>query len=144
MTDRRWRNIFSRKLSYCFPAVGISAWPSTYGCWTYFTSSADICSTGKMKSTSPVSIALLGMLSYFAWVSCCTMAIPPSPLMAFSPSVPSVALPERIMQIALLPRSSASERKKASIGRFTRPVCMGSIECSVPFIMATFLSGRLR
>ena len=70
--------------------------------------------------------------------------MPPPPLTAFKPNVPSVAVPERMMQMAFSPRSSAIDLKKQSMGRLILPVFTGVINWSVPFIMITFLSGGLR
>ena len=42
--------------------------------------------------------------------------MPPSSLMHLSPAVPSEAVPESTTPIADIPRSTASERKKASTG----------------------------
>jgi hypothetical protein len=57
-------------------------------------------------------MALRGMPSYFALLMSWAKVMPPSLLIAFSPMVPSEAVPERITPIARLPRSAASEARK--------------------------------
>src|SRR5438874_12549665 len=56
-------------------------------------------------------MALCGMPSNLADFSSWAKVMPPSALVAANPKVPSEAVPERITPIALLPWSSASERK---------------------------------
>ena len=73
---------------------------------------AGISSTGRIWSTSPVAMALRRMLSYWAEAGVWAMAMPPYSLTAWRPRVPSVPVPERMMQTAYSPWSSASERKK--------------------------------
>ena len=67
-------------------------------------------SGGSTKSTQPAAMALCGMPSCCA-LSSCAKVMPPSALIASSPSVPSLAVPERITPIAWWRRSSASERR---------------------------------
>ena len=55
------------------------------------------------------------------------MAMPPSPLTAFKPKVPSVTVPERIIHIAFSPSSSDIDLKKQSMGKLIPSVIMGSI-----------------
>ena len=62
-------------------------------------------------------MALRGMPSYSADSGSCAIAMPPSPLIARRPSVPSLPVPESTMQMARSCWSWASERKKKSIGR---------------------------
>jgi hypothetical protein len=69
-----------------------------------------------VKSTPPAATALRGMLLFCADLGSCANAIPPAALMACSPRVPSVPMPERITPMARLPCSSAKVRKKESIG----------------------------
>src|SRR5256712_4516315 len=71
---------------------------------------------GRTKSTAPEAMALRGMPSNFADCGASANVMPPSALIAFSPSAPSDALPERITPIARMFMSSASERRKRSIG----------------------------
>ena len=49
----------------------------------------------------PAEIALLGMPSNFAVSGDCTMLMPPSPLLSFSPSVPLLPVPESTMAIRM-------------------------------------------
>ena len=62
-------------------------------------------------------MALRGMPSYSEEAGFWAMTMPPSPLMARTPSVPSLPVPESTMPIARSRWSWASERKKKSIGR---------------------------
>ena len=62
-------------------------------------SSLAMSSGESTKSTQPAATALRGIESYRAESSCANV-IPPSALMASRPSVPSVAVPERITPIA--------------------------------------------
>ncbi len=48
-------------------------------------------------------MALRGMPSYFAVRGSCTTTRPPAPLIERTPSVPSVPVPERTMQMDLSP-----------------------------------------
>ncbi len=61
-----------------------------------------ISSGGSTKSTQPLATALRGMLSCWA-VSSWAKVIPPSALISSSPSVPSVAVPDRTTPIARSP-----------------------------------------
>src|SRR6058998_3565363 len=63
---------------------------------------------GRTKSTAPEATALRGMLSNFADCGASANVVPPSALIAFSPSAPSDALPERITPIAR-PRSQVQD-----------------------------------
>ena len=69
-----------------------------------------------MKSASPVSIALRGIPSYLAVSGSWTKTVPASAFIALNPRVPSVPVPDRMMQIASGPLSLARERKKKSTG----------------------------
>ena len=62
-------------------------------------SSAAICSGANTKSTTPDAIALRGIESYFAESSCAKVT-PPSALMASSPTVPSLAVPDSTTPMA--------------------------------------------
>ena len=57
---------------------------------------------GRTKSTAPEAIALRGMPSNFADCGASANVMPPAALIAFSPSAPSDAVPERITPIARL------------------------------------------
>ena len=57
-------------------------------------------------------MALLGMPEYLADSGAWAIVIPAAPLIALSPSVPSVPVPERTIPMAFSFWSSASERKK--------------------------------
>ena len=76
--------------------------------------------------------ALSGMDLCWADSGSCAKAMPPCALMAFMPCVPSEAVPERMTPIALLPRSSASERKKWSMGRFLRAIWIARCKRQTP------------
>jgi hypothetical protein len=56
--------------------------------------------------------ALRGIPGNFALASSCANAMPPAALIAFSPIVPSEALPESTTPMALFPRCDASDSKK--------------------------------
>src|ERR1700684_4234585 len=87
-----------------------------YGWERILASSLAIASGGRTKSTQPAAVALFGMPSNLADFSSWAKLIPSSALIAANPKVPSEAVPERITPIALLRWSSASERKKGSMG----------------------------
>ena len=74
-------------------------------------------SAGTTKSATPASTALRGIPSNFAVAGVWTSATPDTSLMARSPSVPSLPIPERITPTASSCWSLARERKKKSIGR---------------------------
>ena len=80
------------------------------------TSLRGMFSTGSSRSTAPVRMALVSMLSCAALSALWTIVSPPSSFTARSPSVPSWPLPESRMQTAFPPQASARETKKASIG----------------------------
>ena len=82
-------------------------------------SSFAMSSGERTKSTQPAATALRGIESYLAESSCANV-IPPSALIASSPSVPSVAVPERITPMARSRWSCASDSKKKSIGPMRR------------------------
>ena len=77
-------------------------------------SSLAMASGPRTKSTHPAAIALRGIELYRAEASWAKVS-PPSALMASSPSVPSLAVPDRITPIARSFWSSASDSKKASM-----------------------------
>ena len=81
-------------------------------------------------------MALRGMPSYSVDSGFWAMTIPPSPLIARTPSVPSLPVPESTMQIARSCWSWARERKKKSIGRRSPRDAIGSNNCKVPLIKA--------
>jgi hypothetical protein len=64
----------------------------------------------------PVAMALPGMPSYRVVFGSWTSTSPPFSLIARNPNAPSLPVPESTMQMALSPWSSASERKKKSMG----------------------------
>ncbi len=73
-------------------------------------------------------MALCGMPPNDAVASSWTITSPSAALMADTPTVPSLPVPDRITPTALSPWSSASERKHASMGRGTGalgPGCQG-------------------
>jgi hypothetical protein len=113
---RRRRKTFSRALC-CFPSSGASG-RRTAAAWrwkeTIFSGSS---SAGATTSASPASMALRGMLSNLAEVSAWTKATPAFSLIALRPRVPSEPMPESTTPMLRSCRSSASERKKKSIGR---------------------------
>ncbi len=74
-----------------------------------------------MKSTQSAAMALRGIPSYFADRSSWQNVMPPPALIAFSPRVPSVALPERITPMALFPSCSARDPKKIIDGHLRAP-----------------------
>ena len=78
-------------------------------------------------------MALRGMPSYSVESGFWAMTMPPSPLMARTPRVPSLPVPESTMQMARSCWSWARERKKKSIGRRWPRGAEGSSNCSVPF-----------
>ena len=57
------------------------------------------------------------MPSYSVEAGVWAMAMPPSPLIARIPRVPSLPVPDRTMPMALSRWSRARERKKKSMGR---------------------------
>ena len=77
-------------------------------------------------------MALRGMPSYSVESGSWAMTMPPSPLMARTPRVPSLPVPERTMPIARSRWSWASDRKKKSIGRRRPRGAVGSSRCSAP------------
>ena len=81
------------------------------------------------KSTQPAATALRGIESYLA-DSSCAKVIPPSALMASSPSVPSVAVPERITPMARSRWSCASDSKKEVNGAMGARCLAGAPEAS--------------
>ena len=77
-------------------------------------------------------MALRGMPSYSVDSGFWAITMPPSPLTARTPSVPSLPVPESTMQMARSCWSWASEEKKKSIGRRCPRGAMGSNNWSVP------------
>ena len=73
-------------------------------------------SGGRTKSTQPVATAACGMVANFAVAASCANVTPPAALMASTPAEPSEPVPDRITPMALLPHSSASDRRKRSMG----------------------------
>ena len=78
-------------------------------------------------------MALRGMPSYSVDSGFWAMTMPPSPLIARTPRVPSLPVPESTMPMARSRWSWASERKKKSIGRRCPRGAEGSSNWSVPF-----------
>ncbi len=60
----------------------------------------------------PVPMALDGILLNSEFAGLRAITIPPAFLMALMPSLPSLPNPERIIPMAFLPQSAASELKK--------------------------------
>jgi hypothetical protein len=89
-------------------------------------------------------MALLGMPSYFAVSGSWTMTMPPSPLMALTPRVPSDAVPDKMTPMAFSCCSSERDLKKKSMGRLMVVLFTGSISWSVPLKTATFFPGGFR
>ena len=58
--------------------------------------------------------------------------MPPAALIACTPAEPSVPVPDRITPMALLPHSSASDRRKRSMGMCDPGVCVRGASFSVP------------
>ena len=79
-------------------------------------SSLAISAGESTKSTQPAATALRGIESYRA-ESSCAKVIPPSALIASSPSVPSVAVPDSTTPMARSRWSCASDSKKESMDR---------------------------
>src|ERR1035438_6640869 len=77
-------------------------------------------------------MALRGMPSNLADSGVCTKTAPAFSLMARRPSVPSEPIPERMTPMLCSSWSSASERKKKSIGRRSPRGAAGSSRCSTP------------
>ncbi len=73
------------------------------------------------------------MLSAWALAGSCASVRPDFSLIARSPKTPSEPMPERITAIACSLHSSASERKKKSIGRRKPRGVIGSCRCSFPW-----------
>ena len=71
----------------------------------------------RRSSRSPVDAE--GISTAAAVESCSAKQMPPSALMAWTPSAPSVVSPESTTAIAAGPAAVATERNKASIGRST-------------------------
>ena len=115
--------------------------PLTYGCLAMRASSLAMFSGLRTKSTQPAATALRGIESYLA-DSSCAKVMPPSALIASSPSVPSVAVPERITPIARSRWSCASDSKKASIGWCAPRSCGRGFNFKTPFDDAQIRVGR--
>ena len=84
----------------------------------------------------PATAKYDGMPSYLAVAGSCTRVTPPAPRMARKPSVPSVPVPERMMPMAFSCWSSASDRRKASIGIRCPRGSSGTLSCSFPWKIA--------
>src|SRR5713101_1112168 len=110
-----------------------------YGWARILASSLAIASGGRTKSTQPAAMAFFGMLSNLADFSSWAKVMPPSALIAANPNVPSEAVPERIIPIALLLWSSASERKKRSMGMGWPRVSVRAVSRNIPceMVMST-------
>jgi hypothetical protein len=78
-------------------------------------------------------MALRGMPSNSVVSGACAITMPAAPLMARTPSVPSLPVPDSTMPMARSCWSCASERKKKSIGRRWPRGAVGSSSCSRPF-----------
>src|SRR6185369_8899578 len=77
----------------------VQAFVRTQGCFAIRASSLAIFFGESTRSTQPAATALRGMEGYLA-DSSWARVIPPSALMASSPSVPSIAVPERTTPMA--------------------------------------------
>ena len=83
-------------------------------------SSSPISAGPSTISATPSAIALRGIWSNCAVDGSCANVSPPTDRIARSPSVPSLAVPERTTPTARSPRAWASEPNSASIGRYGR------------------------
>ena len=97
-----------------------------------------------MKSASPVEMALRGIPSNVAESTSCTITRPPASFTARTPRMPSLPVPDSTIATERSPWSSASERRKKSIGRFTPRGESISESCSFPSWMDRFLLGGMR
>ena len=88
-------------------------------------------------------MALRGILSNFAVAGSCTITIPFFSFKAQIPALPSEPMPERMTPIPCSCRSSASERKKKSIGRRSPLASIGSNSWSTPFNIDILLFGGI-
>jgi hypothetical protein len=70
-------------------------------------------------------------------------AMPPSALIAVSPSVPSDAMPERITPMPWLPCPSASVRRKESMGMWEPPVRLRGTSFNTPSARTMSLEGGM-
>ncbi len=93
-------------------------------------------------STAPDKIALRGMPSYCAEAGSWANVQPPSALIACTPIVPSEAIPDRTTPIACSFRSSASDRKNRSIGRWRPLASVRGESFRTPFKQAHIVIGR--
>ena len=104
---------------------------------------AGIASGASSKSTRPVARALRGMPSNWQVWGLCTITIPPSALMARSPTLPSLPVPESTIPMARSRWSRASESKKKSIGSRWPRAAAGSSRCRAPFTKAMSRPGGM-
>ena len=113
-----------------------------YGCLARRASSNAIASGESTKSTQPADAALRGIESYLA-DSSCAKVMPPSALMASSPSVPSVAVPERMIPTACSCWSWASDSRKKSIERSGVRACSRGCSFNTPALMLSLVLGGM-
>ena len=113
-------------------------------CWRLTPISAlAISSGGSVKSATPARIADSGMLVVSA-DSSWTNVMPPAALMAFNPSVPSLAAPDNITPIELACWSSAKEIRKRLIGKLGCSDLTRGCNWSLPFlIVSSVFSGMI-
>jgi hypothetical protein len=116
----------------------------TQGCLIKERICSGIASAGRMKSASPVEMALRGMPSNLAEVSSCTITMPPHSLTDRMPRIPSLPVPDRMTAMALRPWSSASERRNTSMGKFSPLEGSWSVSSSLPWKMVRFFLGGIR
>lgn len=123
-------------------ADALAAGAATKGWEAMRASSRPISPGGRTKSTAPVATALCGMPLWTA-LSSWAKVMPPAVLISWMPTVPSLAVPESTMPIALWPCSSASERMKWSTGRCTPRSSVRGASCSRPWLNTMSLPGGI-
>jgi hypothetical protein len=84
------------------------------------------------RSATPATMALRGMESNLAVCASCTRVMPPSALMALSPSTPSEAEPDSSTPTARPPWSPARERRKKSMVLWREAVSPMACTVSAP------------
>lgn len=101
-------------------------------------------STEVTRSTEPVAMAPAGISVYSGVLPCvpCAMVRPPHSLMTFSPSAPSLPVPDSTTPTARSRITWPSESKNESMGREKR--CSSDVEANTdrqPFTTVTMLCG---